>query len=409
MPIGMAGSWKLDLSRSVETGPLAGLRAGFEEELARSRYSSATALGYLRRFAQLSCWMEQQGLGLADFSPEVLERFGAACRAAGYRDYVSIRGHKPMLAFLRATGNCSSGPVAVEPVGELLDRFEVWLSRERHLAPSSVETYVWHARGFLKRLVVGEHVELSRLDAMFVRRYVLDTCPRLGRASAKVTVVALRQLLAFLYVAAEIERPLVDAVPAVAGVRLSGLPKRLEAVQVERILGACDRSTVAGRRNYAIVLLLARLGIRAGEAAGLLLDDIDWRSAEIAVRGKGRAHRLPLPDVVGEAIAAYLRNGRPTTADTRAVFVTVLPPARALGRGAVCGLVVRAASVAGVGHVNAHRLRHTLASDMLAGGADLPAIGQVLGHRMLEATAIYAKCDRATLRQIARPWPGVSA
>jgi integrase/recombinase XerD len=196
--------------------------------------------------------VEQRGLGLADFSPEVLERFGAACRAAGYRDYVSIRGHKPMLAFLRATGNCSSGPVAVEPVDELLDRFEVWLSRERHLAPSSVETYVWHARGFLKRLVAGEQVKLSRLDAVFVRRYVLDTCPRLGRASAKVTVVAVRQLLAFLYLAGEIERPLVDAVPAVAGVRLSGLPKRLEAVQVERILGSCDRSTVAGRRNYAI-------------------------------------------------------------------------------------------------------------------------------------------------------------
>lgn len=409
MAIGMAGSWKLDLSRSVESGPLAGLRAGFAAELERSGYSPATALGYLRRFAQLSCWMQQQGLGVTDFSPEVLERFGAACRAAGYRDYVSIRGHKPMLAFLQATGNCSSGSVTVEPVDELLDRFEVWLSKERHLAPSSVETYVWHARRFLKRLVTGEHVELSRLDAVFVRRYVVDTCPRLGRASAKVTVVAVRQLLAFLYVAEEIERPLVDAVPAVAGVRLSGLPKRLETVQVQQILDACDRTTITGRRNYAIVLLLARLGIRAGEAAGLMLDDIDWRSAEIVVRGKGRAHRLPLPAAVGEAIAAYLRDGRPAMSGTRAVFVTVLPPTRALGRGAVCELVVRAAEAAGVGHVNSHRLRHTLASEMLAGGADLPAIGQVLGHRMLEATAIYAKCDRATLRQIARPWPGAIA
>ena len=153
-------------------------------------------------------------------------------------------------------------------------------------------------------------------------------------------------------------------------------------------------------------MLLARLGIRAGEAAGLLLDDIDWRSGEITVRGKGRGHRLPLPDEVGDAIAAYLRDGRPATVDTRAVFVTVLPPARALGRGAVCRAVVRVARCAGLGHVNAHRLRHTLASEMLAGGADLPAIGQVLGHRMLEATAIYAKCDRETLRQIARPWPG---
>ena len=406
MAFGMAGSWKLELQRSMEVGPLAELRAGFEAELERSGYSSATALGYVRRFAQLSCWMESEGLGLSDFSPAVLERFGAACRAVGYREYVSIRGNKPLLAFLRAMGYCSveSGPEG--PVEVLLDRFAGWLSWERHLAPSSVETYVWHARGMLVRLLVGERVELSRLDAAFVRRYVLDTCPRLGRASAKVTVVAVRQLLLFLYVAEEIERPLTDAVPSVAGVRLSGLPKRLEVAQVQRILDACDRTTVAGRRNYAIVLLLARLGIRVGEAAGLLLDDIDWRSGEIAVRGKGRAHRLPLPVEVGDAIAAYLRDGRPVMVDTRAVFVTMLPPTRALGRGAICEVVVRAAEAAGVGHVNAHRLRHTLASEMLAGGADLPAIGQVLGHRMLEATAIYAKCDRETLRQIARPWPG---
>lgn len=406
MAFGMAGSWKLDLQRSMDVGPLAGLRAGFEADLERSGYSPMTALGYVRRFAQLSCWMEAQGLGGSDFSPAVLERFGAACRTAGYRDYVSIRGNKPILAFMRLAGHCSAEPVPVGPVDVLLDRFAIWLSRERHLAASSVETYVWHARGMLVRLVVGERVELSRLDAAFVRRYVLDTCPRRGRAMAKVTVVAVRQLLAFLYAVEEIDRPLVDAVPSVAGVRLSGLPKRLEAGGVKRILDACDRSTVAGRRNYAIVLLLARLGVRAGEAAGLLLDDIDWRSGEIVVRGKGRAHRLPLPDEVGDAIAAYLKDGRPAVVDTRAVFVTVLPPPRALGRGAVCELVVRAAEVAGVGHVNAHRLRHTLASEMLAGGADLPAIGQVLGHRMLEATAIYAKCDRETLRQIARPWPG---
>lgn len=407
--IGMAGSWKLGIQRSMDVGPLAGLRAGFGAELERSGYSPATACGYVRRFAQLSCWMEEQGLGLSDFSPAVLERFCAACRATGYRDYVSIRGNKPMLAFLRATGHCRAEPVSVGPVEEFLDRFAVWLSRERHLAPSSVETYVWHARGLLARLVVGEHVELSRLDAVFVRRFVLDTCPRLGRASAKVTVVAVRQVLAFLYAAEEIERPLTDAVPSVAGVRLSGLPKRLETHEVKRILDACDRSTAAGRRNYAIMLLLARLGIRAGEAAGLRLDDIDWRSGEVVVRGKGRAHRLPLPDAVGDAIVAYLKDGRPAMADTRAVFVTTLPPPRALGRGAVCQLVVRMAEVAGVGHVNAHRLRHTLASEMLAGGADLPAIGQVLGHRMMEATAIYAKCDRETLRQIARPWPGATA
>lgn len=345
-------------------------------------------------------------MGLAEFSPAVLERFGAACRAAGYREYVSIRGDKPMLAFLRALGVCSEEPASSGQVDDLLARFAGWLSEERHLAPSSVTTYVWHARALVERLAATDRIELERLDAAFVRRFVLDTCPRQGRATSKVTVVAVRQLLAFLFVEELLERPLLGAVPSVAGARLSGLPKRLGHLEVRYMLDACDRGTAVGRRNFAIVMLLARLGVRAGEAAGLLLDDIDWRSGEITLRGKGRGHRLPLPDAVGDAIASYLRDGRSATADARAVFLTVLPPARAMGRGAVCQVVVRVSRDAGLAHVNAHRLRHTLASEMLAGGADLPAIGQVLGHRTLEATAIYAKCDRGTLRLIARPWPG---
>jgi integrase/recombinase XerD len=172
------------------------------------------------------------------------------------------------------------------------------------------------------------------------------------------------------------------------------------------MLDACDRGTPGGRRDFAIVTVLARLGIRAGEAAGLRLDDIDWRAGELTVRGKSGAQRLPLPDVVGEALVAYLCDGRPVDAQTRAVFVTVLPPARAMGRSAIRETVARASRRAGLGRINAHRLRHTLASELLAAGVDLPAIGQVLGHRMLESTAIYAKCDRNTLRRIARPWPG---
>jgi site-specific recombinase XerD len=222
-------------------------------------------------------------------------------------------------------------------------------------------------------------------------------------------VVAIRKLLAFLYAEGEIEHRLDRAVPSVAGSRLAGLPKRIGADNVRRLLDACDRSTANGRRDFAIVSLVARLGVRIGAVAELRLDDIDWRAGEITVRGKGDSQRLPLPQQVGEAIADYLHNGRPAAAETRAVFLTVLPPARPMCRTAFAWVVVRAAERAGLGHVNAHRLRHTLASEMLAGGADLPSIGQVLGHRMLESTAVYAKCDREVLRRIARPWPGAPA
>ena len=246
MAVGMAGSWKLDIQRSVQAGPLAGLRAGFEAELERSGYSPATALGYLRRFAQLSCWMQSEGLGSADFSPAVLERFGAACRAAGYRDYVSIRGDKPMLAFLLATGRCSVEPVVSGPVDELLDRFAGWLSRERHLAPESVVTYVWHARALVERLVVGDRIELS---GGWTPRSCGGSCwtrvrgggARRRRSRSSRSVNCSRSSMS----GEEIDRPLVGAVPSVAGARLSGLPKRLGLGEVQRMLG-CVRSRHRG-------------------------------------------------------------------------------------------------------------------------------------------------------------------
>lgn len=393
----------------MSIGPLAPFAAGFAAELDRSGYSPVTACVYLRRCGQLSEWMAAEGLGVAALSPEVVGQFCAARRAAGYREYVNVRGITPLLRYLRATGQVRSetAPV-VGPAEVLLGRFGDWLVRERHLAPGSVATYSVHARRLVQRLATGERVELERLDAAFVRRFVLDVCPGQGRASAKLTVVAIRQLLAFLYVEGELERPLVAAVPSVAGARLCGLPKRLAPGDVQRLLDGCDRSTPAGRRDFAIVTVLARLGVRVGEVAALVLEDVDWRAGEITVHGKGGTQRLPLPDPVGEAIAVYLRDGRPGNAEGRTVFVTVLPPARAMCRSAVCWVVVRAAQRGGLGHMNAHRLRHSLASEMLAGGADLPSIGQVLGHRMLETTAVYAKCDRQTLRQIARPWPGAT-
>lgn len=408
MALGMtAPKWR-PIPRSTSRGPLDDLKAELAAELARQGYSQGTADPYLRRFGNLNGWMARHGLGVEDLSPALVEQFCAACRAAGYHHYTSIRGVKPLLAFLGSTLSWTEEPVSVSPVDELLSRFAFWLERERHLARSSIETYVWHVRPLIERLMSEDRVALERLDAAFVRRFVVEVCPQQGRASAKLTVVAVRQLCRFLYLDEVVDRPLAAAVPSVRGSRLSGLPKRIRRNDLQRILDVCDSRTAIGRRDFALVVLFARLGVRSGEAAGLRLDDIDWRSGEITVRGKGRALTLPLPGEVGEAIAAYLSDGRPRVPGCRAVFMTSQPPARAMGTSAIREAVVRITCRAGLGRVSAHRLRHTLASEMLAGGADLTAIGQVLGHRMLETTAIYAKCDRETLRQLARPWPGAA-
>jgi site-specific recombinase XerD len=235
---GVARCWKLGVGRSADGGPLSGLMGGFAAELERQGYAPATAGPYLWRFELLSCWMQVQGLGLEDVSRAMLERFCEALRAAGYRNHVSISGVKPMLAYLCQLGlGGSEGPQPTGPVEELLDRFAGWMERERDLAPSSVQTYLRYSRPLLERLVVGDRVAVECLDAVVVRRFVLDVCPGQGRASAKLTVVAVRQLLVFLYAEGELERPLRGAVPSVAGYRLSGLPKRLGSGEVQRNAG----------------------------------------------------------------------------------------------------------------------------------------------------------------------------
>jgi integrase/recombinase XerD len=214
-------------------------------------------------------------------------------------------------------------------------------------------------------------------------------------------------LLRFLHLEGVLERSLAGAVPSVAGLRLSGLPKRLERGHVDALLESCDWSTVIGLRDVAILTVLSRLGLRAREVAGLSLEDIDWHAGVLVVRGKcTRSQRLPLPHDVGEATVAYLRDGRPATAQDRPVFVRVRAPHHRLSSGGVTFVVAAAARRAGLGQIHAHRLRHTAASEMLRCGATLPEVGQVLRHRRSATTAIYAKVDREALRQIARPWPG---
>ena len=401
-----------DPSRVQVRGPLEAFAPGFVAELGRLGYSPIGATLQLRLMARVSGWLEVAGLGAAGLTGEVVERFLAERRAAGYRDYVTARALAPLLGYLRSVGvvSAQSRRPPRSAAERLLERFGEYLAVERGLTAPSVDGYVHAVRPFVVQLSGDGDLDLSRLDAAQVTAFVVARCPRQSRGAAKMTVTALRSLLGFLHVAGLIERSLVGAVPSAASWRLSGLPRGLEPDEVRALLDSCDQSTGSGRRDFAILTMLVRLGLRAGEVAGLRLGDVDWRAGELVVLGKGRrAERLPLPVDVGEVIASYLLDGRPSSAQDRCLFQRVKAPHRGLTTGGVTQVVVSAARRAGLGQIHAHRLRHTAATQMLRAGGSLEEIGQLLRHRTALTTAIYAKVDRNALRQLARPWPGAGA
>ena len=303
------------------------------------------------------------------------------------------------------TADVGEGTVAVR---ELLEEFGVWLDRQRGLAPITVRNYCWGVEQFLVSLPPAVQGSLSLLDAGTVTAFMVEYCRDRNVNSAKSMARSLRSFLRLAHATGRTSTCLWGAVPASAGWRLASLPRSVPATDLELLLAvaAGARRTATGRRDYAILLLLARLGLRRGEVAALRLEDINWRVGEVTVVGKGnRVERLPLPAEPGEAIVAWLTGGRPTC-DTRSVFTTVSPPGRPLSAGAIGHVVGSACQSAGMARIGAHRLRHTLATAMLRAGASLPEVGQVLRHRSARSTAIYAKVDEVALRPLARPWPG---
>ena len=400
----------VDLSRVRQGGVLAPFAPGFAAWLVEVGYAPHGAVKQLHLFAHVSRWLDREDLAPADLDAEVIGRFFADRRASGQTRYVSARAAEPVLAYLRGIGvvppACRPRPRG--PVEELLASYERFMVLERGVLTASAHGYAVNVRPFLERFAGRDGVALGRVDGSAVVAFVVEMCPSQSRSSAKRTTKALRSLLRFLHAEGHIDRPLANTVPAASGWRLAGLPKRLEPGQVGALMDGCDRSTVVGRRDFAVLMLLARLGLRAFEVAGLSLDDVDWRAGEMVVRGKHRrADRLPLPVDVGEAIVAYLKGGRPASAIGRGVFLRVRAPHRSVSRPGVSKIVSDAGLRAGLGRVGAHQLRHTLASEMLRAGGSLSEIGQVLRHQHPQTTAIYAKVDRDALRRIARPWPGV--
>jgi integrase/recombinase XerD len=393
------------------TGPLAVLAAGYRRELERLGYRPHPVCDQLRLMAHVSRWLEGCGLGLGELTPTRVEEFLAHRRVEGYVLWRSTKAMVPMLDYLRGLGLVPTPPppVAVSESEQLQEHYRAYLVQERGLAAGTIAGYLHVASLFFAARAVDGELRLDRLTAAEVTGFVLAECASRSVGSAKYVVCGLRSLLRYLYVAGHVDARLDAAVPAAAGWRLTGVPVIVGRAEVARLLASCDRRTTFGRRDYAVLVLLSRLGLRAGEVAALELADVDWRAGELIVRGKGRrSERLPLPADVGEALAGWLRRGRPRCEATT-VFTRVRAPHQKLTTGGVSAIVRAACARAGLPAVHAHRLRHTAATEMLRAGASLPEVGQVLRHASVLTTAIYAKVDHARLRSLALPWPGATS
>jgi len=400
-----------DTVRRLRSGVLGAHLDSFAEYLARCGYATGTARSHLTLLGHFDQWMARRRRGLGELNDELVSQFVHGRTRLGKLQRGESVAVRQFLTHLRAHGVIPSpAPVIDEtPLGRLQRQYEQYLVLERGLAPATVTNYCGYFRGFLSERFGKEPMNLRALDVSTVTTFVVRHAPTMSPGRAKLMGTALRSVFQFLLQRGAIERDLAGCVPRMSGWRFATIPKYLNPNEVERLLQACDGQTPVGRRDRAILLLLARLGLRAGEIVALELDDIHWRAGEMSVRSSKRLpqDRLPLPREVGEALATYIRRDRPTH-PTRRIFLCTKAPRRGFtGPGTVSTIVRRALGRAGLCPAlkGAHLLRHSLATRMLRHGASLPEIGQVLRHRSVNTTEIYAKVDIAGLRALAQPWP----
>jgi site-specific recombinase XerD len=382
---------------------------GYRVWLLEAGYTPQTVRVMLKDLGRLGRWMDAEGVGIGGLTVAAIESFLADWRAAGGRRVPTVRALRSLLRYLGEVGvMCAQEPSALSAVEALVGEYREWLIADRGLAAMTVLRYETLARRFLTaRVTPTDELGVVDLDGAVVSRFLLGECGRVCLGSAKGKVAELRSLLRFLHVRGFVPRSLAESVPGVAGWRETTIPPTMPRSDIDALLASCDRSTLDGARDHAMLLLLARLGLRSIEIARLRLDDLDWRAGDLLVRGKARRDdRLPIPDDVGRALAEYLAlRGRH---DSRSVFLTLRAPTRPIRADLVGDVVQRHCRQAGVPHVGPHRLRHTFATEMLARGAALQDISQVLRHSDLATTAIYAKVDLGRLRQVARLWPGAA-
>ena len=383
---------------------------GFSGFLGQLGYSPLTIDVTKRNFVtRLGRWLDRGEARHASLGEDVLAVFHRSHCRHGRPRPGDVRTGQQLLQYLRSVGCIPLSAVTIErsPIDDIMDDFDRFLASQRGLSPVTRGNYLPFVRRFLSDRF-GTDVRLGELQIHDIHAFLLRQAQTKSRGTAQCVVTALRSFLRYLQQRGEIAIDLAGAVPAVANWSLSGVPKFLSASQVEQVLASCDLATPVGKRDHAILLLLARLGLRAGEVAALTLDDVDWERGDIVIRGKGcKLARLPLPPDVGEALVEYLRTAR-RDSSTRQIFLRSRAPIRSFDKPSAVGDIVRSAlRRAGLNppQKGAHLLRHSLATNLLRHGASLVEVGQVLRHTQPDTTRIYAKVDIESLRLIATPWP----
>jgi site-specific recombinase XerD len=393
-------------------GPLSPHIALYRAKLEGLGYKPALVLYHLRFFANLNLWLLRSKQRLWWLNEKKVDKFLERLRAKHPRICRGARSASGLLlTVLREIGMVArkGKPVATSPVERLANEYRVFLKEERGLDHATIYNYSRHIDRFLAEQFGSGRVNLRALGVSEIGAFVRRHAPRHGRGWAAQMVTGLRSFFRFAQLRGVIKSDLAAVVPSVPSWEMSGPPKHLSIEAVQRVLSACEQSTLKGKRDYAILLLLARLGLRAGEIVALQLDDINWANGELTIRSKKGDGwvRLPLPVDVGRALERYLMVRPPSP--YRNVFVRGYAPYTPFAAsGPVSVLVRHAIERAEVksARTGAHVFRHSLAIEMLRRGASLAEIGCVLRHRDPDSTAIYARVDLEALRELALPWPG---
>lgn len=399
------------VAKWFRSGPLGAYMDRFADILAERCYAKFTSKYDIRLAAKLSEWLKKQGLKAEDIDEDRIDKFLRYC-AHHYMPRLGDRGAlRILLTQLRDDGVIPQPePKRDESVLHRIEcDFARYLHEERGLASKTPRRYGYYVRDFLLDRFGASAIRLNALCPADVNQHILRHVKGKALGTSKLMVVALRSFFRFLRMRGDIACDLAGAVPTVAYWRLATVPKYLLPEEVERVLKKCGRTTPTDKRDYAILVLLARLGLRATEVATMQLEDIDWEAGELTIRGKGaQQDRMPLSGEVGKALATYLRYNRPPCS-IRNVFLCVKAPRKALGGGSsIDRIVAKALKQAGLNpaHKGAHIFRHSLATRMIRNQASLSEIGQVLRHRAINTTQIYAKVDISALRSLAQTWPG---